>query len=71
MGVGSRGQGGRVFKQGTSIVIRGLKVVFLAIFANFRSFSVALPPPGKFSADALAARGGYWTVTSYKSSQLL
>jgi len=38
-----------IFKHGTNVVDRGLKVLFFGLL------SVA-PPPGKFSADALALR---------------
>jgi len=49
MGVGSGVQGGRapwIFKYGTNIVDRGLKVLFSAFFAIFRSF-FRWPPPGR------------------------
>jgi len=48
-----------IFKHGTNIVDRGLKVLFFGfffvIFQPFAIFSVFFPlaPPGKFSADAL------------------
>jgi len=48
IGVGSGEQGGRgIFKYGTNIVDRGLKVLFFGLF------SVA--PPEKISADALVS----------------
>jgi len=55
MGVGSGGQGGAVplpwiFKHGTNIVDRGLKVLF---FGLFLLFFFPLAPRTKFSADAL------------------
>jgi len=57
MGVGSEEQGGRappwIFKHGTNIVDKDLKVLFFGLFLlTFGLFSVA-PPPGKFSADVL------------------
>jgi len=47
MGVGIGGQGGRgrpwIFKHGTNIVDRGLKVLFSAFFYIFRSFFPLAP----------------------------
>jgi len=50
-----RGQGGVapwIFKHGTNIVDRVLKVLFFGLFCYFSVF-FSLPPSGKFSADAL------------------
>jgi len=52
-----RGAGGRappwIFKYGTNIVDRGLKVLFFDLFLLFFDlFFIWPPPPGKFSADA-------------------
>jgi len=59
MGVGREGQGGPwlpwIFKHGTNIVNKGLKVLFSAFFSGFSVFFPVPPTPGKFSADALTA----------------
>jgi len=44
-----------IFKHGTNIVDRGLKVLFFGLFCYFSVFFFSLPPPWKFfSADALS-----------------
>jgi len=45
MSVGAEegGAGPRIFKHGTNVVDRGLKVLFLGLFAIFVFFPVALP----------------------------
>jgi len=71
MGVGSGEQRQRewpcpiwIFKHGTNIVDRGLKVLFSAFFLLFFGLFSVAPPPGKFSADALAYYFNYFNCAT-------
>jgi len=49
MGVGSGGQGGRapfwIFKHGTNVIDRGLKVLFFGVFLVFFGVFIRYPTP--------------------------